>query len=107
MIVIGARAVRVLGALLVAVVVLAGCRAMTGRTAGQVVDDAAITASVKSKLVADRAANLTRVDVDTSNGTVYLNGVVETPEQKARAEQLAWQAQGVKNIVNNLQVQRQ
>jgi hyperosmotically inducible periplasmic protein len=59
---------------------------------------------VKTKLVGDKAANLTRVDVDTNNGTVYLNGTVDTPEQKARAEQLAWQAKGVKSVVNNLQV---
>jgi hyperosmotically inducible periplasmic protein len=67
---------------------------------------AVITASVKTKLVADKAVNLTRVDVDTNNGTVYLNGTVETTEQKARAEQLAGQASGVKAVVNNLQVQK-
>src|SRR5919106_1684069 len=100
------HAMRVLGAVLMAVSVLSGCQAMTGKTAGQTVDDAAITAAVKSKLVGDKAANLTRVDVDTNNATVYLNGVVETPEQKTRAEQLAWQAKGVKNVVNNLQVQK-
>jgi hyperosmotically inducible periplasmic protein len=59
---------------------------------------------VKSRLVADKPANLTRVDVDTNNGTVYLNGTVETPEQKSRAEQLAWLAKRVKSVVNNLQV---
>jgi hyperosmotically inducible protein len=85
--------------------VLAGCSS-TGRTAGETVDDASITASVKSKLVADKASNLTRVDVDTNRGTVYLNGTVDTSEQKVRAEQLAWQAGGVKNVVNNLQVER-
>lgn len=86
--------------------VLGGCRALTGKTAGENVDDATITASVKSKLVADRASNLTRVDVDTNNGTVYLNGTVETAEQKIKAEQLAWQAKGVRSVVNNLQVQK-
>lgn len=91
---------------LVVVSVLAGCQSMTGKTAGQNVDDASITASVKSKLVADKTSNLTRVDVDTNNGTVYLNGTVDNAEQKTRAEQLAWQASGVKNVVNNLQVQR-
>ena len=97
---------RVLGAVLLAVSILSGCEAMTGKTAGQAVDDATITAAVKAKLVGDKAANLTRVDVDTNNATVYLNGVVETPEQKTRAEQLARQAKGVKNVVNNLQVQK-
>ena len=56
--------------------------------------------------MSDKASNLTRVDVDTNNGTVYLNGTVESPEQKSRAEQLAWQASGVKTVVNNLQVQK-
>ena len=60
----------------------------------------------EGQLVSDKASNLTRVDVDTNNGTVYLNGTVESPEQKSRAEQLAWQASGVKTVVNNLQVQK-
>ncbi|HET9490220.1 MAG TPA: BON domain-containing protein [Methylomirabilota bacterium] len=100
------RAFKTLAVVAVILSLLSGCRAMTGKTTGQTIDDASITASVKSKLVADKAANLTRVDVDTNNGTVYLNGTVETPEQKTRAEQLAWQAGGVKAVVNNLQVQR-
>ena len=100
------RAFKTLAVVAVILSLLSGCRAMTGKSTGQSVDDASITASVKSKLVADKAANLTRVDVDTNNGTVYLNGTVETPEQKTRAEQLAWQAGGVKAVVNNLQVQK-
>lgn len=100
------RAFRTVAVLLVLLAITAGCRSMTGKTAGETVDDATITASVKSKLVADRASNLTKVDVDTNNGTVYLNGTVETAEQKSRAEQLAWQASGVKSVVNNLQLQK-
>jgi hyperosmotically inducible periplasmic protein len=92
-------------AIVVAVLALSmGCQSATGKSAGTVVDDTSITASVKAKLVADKPANLTRVDVDTNNGTVYLNGMVDSPEHKARAEQLAWQASGVKTVVNNLQV---
>ncbi len=83
-----------------------GCSRITGRTASHQVDDATITQAVKGKLVADSASSLSRVDVDTNRGTVYLNGTVQTPEQKAKAEELAWQATGVKSVVNNLQVQR-
>ncbi len=97
---------RLVAALLVILSVVAGCHSMTGKTAGENVDDATITASLKAKLVADKPSNLTRVDVDTNNATVYLNGVVESAEQKARAEQLAWQAKGVKSVVNNLQVKK-
>jgi hyperosmotically inducible protein len=100
------RAFKTLALMLILVAAVSGCRATTGKTAGQNVDDATITASVKSKLVADKASNLTRIDVDTNNGTVYLNGTVDSPEQKTKAEQLAWQAKGVKAVVNNLQVRR-
>lgn len=84
---------------------VAGCTPMTGQTAGQYVDDSTITASVKAKLVADKAANLTRVDVDTTNKVVTLNGIVESPDEKLRAEQLAMQVAGVQRIDNNLQIQ--
>src|SRR5207247_3383387 len=86
--------------------VLSGCRSMAGKSAGTNIDDASITTAVKSKLVADKVSNLTRVNVDTNNGTVYLNGTVESAEQRARAEQIAREAKGVHNVVNNLQVQR-
>ncbi len=81
-----------------------GCQAMTGKTAGQNVDDTNLTASVKAKLVADKAANLTRIDVDTNNGIVYLNGTVNSPQEKTKAEELARDTRGVKKVVNNLQV---
>jgi len=99
------RGVRFVAVLLV-MLSLVACSSTTGKTAGENIDDATITAAVKAKLVADKPANLTRVGVDTNNATVYLNGVVESPEQKARAEQLAWQAKGVKSVVNNLQVKK-
>jgi hyperosmotically inducible protein len=83
---------------------LASCQAMTGKTAGENVDDATITASVKSQLVADKASNLVRVDVDTNKGVVYLNGTVDSPAQKTRAADLARRVKGVTNVVNNIQV---
>ena len=91
--------------IVLALVSLVGCGAMGGKSA-DAVDDATITAAVKTKLVADKVSNLTRVDVDTNNATVYLKGNVESSEQKARAEQLAWEAKGVRGVVNQLQVQR-
>jgi osmotically-inducible protein OsmY len=83
-----------------------GCTSMTGQSAGQYVDDSTITSTVRAKLVADKAANFTRIDVDTTNRVVSLNGVVESSEQKTRAEQLAMQVSGVRKVDNNLQVQK-
>ena len=86
---------------------LAGCQAMTGRTTGQNIDDSTLTGSVKTKLATDKVSSLTRIDVDSTNGVVALNGVVESAEQRARAQDLAAQVNGVKRVVNNLQVQKQ
>ncbi len=71
---------------------------MTGQTAGQYIDDSTITTSVKAKLVADKAANFTRIDVDTTNRVVSLTGVVESPEQKTRAQQIAMDVSGVRGV---------
>jgi hyperosmotically inducible periplasmic protein len=99
-----------LGALLVLVMLLAvtaGCTAMTGKSAGQNVDDTTITAQVKTKLAAEKPATLTKVDVDTNQGTVYLTGNVENATVKARATELARQVAGVRDVVNNLKIQTQ
>jgi hyperosmotically inducible protein len=87
------------------VAVTAGCTSMTGKSAGQNVDDASITAQVKSKLAAEKVATLTKVDVDTNKGTVYLTGNVENATIKARATEIAKAVSGVRDVVNNLNVQ--
>src|SRR5688572_11509751 len=88
----------------VAVLFVAECQA-GGRTPGETVSDATITAAVKAKLTADTASNLVKVNVDTTKGTVYLKGSVQTAEQKARAEELARGTRGVQTVVNSLEVQ--
>jgi hyperosmotically inducible periplasmic protein len=100
------RPLKTLLAVLLTVFSLAGCQAMTGKTTGQNVDDAALTTAVKTKLAADKLSSLTRVDVDTNNGTVSLNGVVESSDQRARAQELASQVNGVNRVINNIQVQK-
>ena len=52
-----------------------------------------------------QACHSDRVDVDTTNQVVSLNGIVETQQQKQRAEELARQVSGVKAVKNNLQIQ--
>jgi len=69
-----------------------------------VVEDPVITSSIKNRLAADRMTSLARINVDTTAGTVYLNGTVSMPEQRIRAEQLAYEVRGVNRVINNLQV---
>lgn len=85
---------------------IVGCQSTTGKTAGQSIDDATITASVQSKLSSDRLSNFSRVDVDTERGVVTLNGVVKSADQKIRVAQMAREVSGVKNVNNNLQIQQ-
>jgi hyperosmotically inducible protein len=87
------------------VAVMTGCTSMTGKSAGENVEDATITATVKSKLAAEKVATLTKVDVDTNKGTVYLTGNAENTEIKSRATQIAREVPGVRDVVNNLKVQ--
>src|SRR6185295_8747045 len=87
------------------VIVLTACESMTGKTAGQNIDDAALTASVQAKLTKDKLSNFSRINVDTDRNVVSLNGVVQTIEEKSRAEDLARQVAGVRNVNNNLQIQ--
>jgi hyperosmotically inducible periplasmic protein len=91
-------------AMLLVVAFMPGCRSMTGRSVGRVIDDKTITAQVKSKLVADKASNLTRIGVTTINGVVHLDGAVDSVNNKVRAEEFARQVNGVTNVVNNIQV---
>jgi hypothetical protein len=64
--------------------------------------DAAITAAVKSKLVADKASSLVKVNVETNQGVVELKGTVDSDRTKQRATDLARQVEGVRKVVNNL-----
>jgi osmotically-inducible protein OsmY len=99
------QAIRFFSAAILVVALLSGCQAMTGKTAGQTMDDAAVTTAVKAKLAGEKAITMTRIDVDTNRGVVSLNGVVDDPAMKARAEELAKQVKGVQQVNNNLQVQ--
>jgi osmotically-inducible protein OsmY len=83
---------------------LNGCQAMTGQTVGESMDDSVITSSVKTHLASDKLVTLTRVDVETNNGIVYLTGQVQTAEQRSHIGSLASEVKGVKQLVNNLQV---
>ena len=78
------------------VLLIAGCQAMTGETAGQNIDDGTLTTSVKTALAGERINTLTRVGVETNNGIVVLTGEVETAQEKSRAGTVASQVKGVR-----------
>jgi len=72
--------------------------------AGDKIEDAAITAKVKTALVSEPGLKALRIDVDTANGVVTLNGAVDTPQNLDRATQVAQAVEGVKSVDNRLNV---
>lgn len=80
----------------------AACSRDDGKTAGQSIDDAAVTAKVKTALAQDPAVKAIEVKVDTFKGTVQLSGWVNTAEEKARAEQVAKTVPGVTTVENKI-----
>jgi hyperosmotically inducible protein len=74
------------------------------RTAGQVVDDAGITAKVKAALLAEKDVDGMKINVDTSQGKVTLSGKVPDQSQVEKATQVARGIEGVKTVENQLTV---
>ena len=73
------------------------------RPVGTVMDDAAITAAVKAKLLADPTVGGLKIDVDTRNGVVYLTGDhMKNQAEIDQAIKLAKETSGVKSVENKL-----
>lgn len=68
--------------------------------------DPGITASVKTKLLADPTVGGLRIDVDTRDGIVTLSGQVKSPAERVLALKLARETDGVKTVENKLTVAR-
>jgi hyperosmotically inducible protein len=67
-----------------------------------VADDTAITAKVKASILAEPGLKSTQINVDTKNATVTLSGTVDSDIMRDRAKQIAMATDGVKNVVDNL-----
>lgn len=74
------------------------------RRVGQIVDDGAITAAVKTKLIRSKYVDAGKIDVDTYEGVVTLNGRVDSYVAREQAETLATGTKGVRSVVNKLEV---
>ena len=78
----------------------AGC----GKTVGETIDDATVTAQVKTALVGDPEVGGLRIDVDTFKGIVTLSGAVKTTAERDKAVALATKVKGVKDVKSTLQI---
>jgi len=94
-------------AVILACVLTSSCRSaepQADRSERHVLDDAAITARIRSKLAADGAINPFAIDVTTVQGTVTLQGHVDEEAARERADRYARETDGVKRVINLVKV---
>ncbi len=71
---------------------------------GNIVEDSAITASIKADLLKDPGLSALGIEVNTVKGEVTLRGAVSTDVRKQRAEGIASHIVGVTKVNNLLRV---
>ena len=76
----------------------------TVKSAGEQIDDSAVTGKVKTALARDPATSAFKIEVETFRGEVQLNGFVDSADMKSSATRVARSVGGVKSVSNNLQV---
>jgi len=82
-----------------------GCASMTGRTAGEYVDDTAITAEANTIIVKDQEAQYLKIDVSSTKGDVVLTGYVNNKMTEERLIEKIRQIKGVKSVTSLLKVE--
>jgi len=74
------------------------------RSLGTQVDDATIALTINEALFSYNEALYQDVGIDVTEGRVLLTGKVKEPQDRVEAVRIAWQAQGVKEVINEIQV---
>jgi hyperosmotically inducible periplasmic protein len=88
-----------------AVALVPGCAITRPQeTVGAYVDDSAITSTIKSRMVEDKAVDAVAINVETLNGNVQLSGFAKDRLEKQTAESIAMKVKGVKSVQNNITV---
>jgi hyperosmotically inducible protein len=73
-------------------------------TAGDKIDDASITAEVKSSLQSHHSTSALHTGVTTTDGVVTLSGIAKNDAEKSLVTKLATDINGVTSVINNMTV---
>lgn len=76
----------------------------TNPTLGDKIDDASITAQVKSSLLAHRSTSALKTTVSTTDGVVTLGGVAKNDAEKSLVTKLTEDINGVVSVINNMTI---
>lgn len=87
------------------VAVVSGCAVQRGQeSVGSYVDDAAITAKVKSRFVENKQVDAASISVETMRGTVMLSGFAKDGAERSSAESVAKGVSGVRSVKNEIMI---
>jgi len=81
----------------------AGTAAMEERGFGAAVSDATIQAELNARLLGQSADMWTGLSVQVIEGRVLLSGKVRRPEMRLSAVRIAWQVNGVREVINEIE----
>jgi len=73
-------------------------------TIGDKIDDASITAQVKSSLMSHHSTSALHTGVSTTDGVVTLSGIAKNEAEKSLVTKLATDIDGVTSVINNMTV---
>ncbi len=73
-------------------------------TMGDKIDDASITAEVKSSLLSHRSTSALHTTVSTKDGVVTVSGIAKNDAEKSLVTKLATDIDGVNSVINNMTI---
>jgi len=82
-----------------------GCASMTGKTAGETIDDAKIVTESNAIIVKDEDAKFLKIDVSSTDGNVVLVGFIHDRSAEDRIVAKIRQIRGVKSVKSELKVE--
>jgi osmotically-inducible protein OsmY len=74
------------------------------QTLGEKIDDASITAQVKSSLTSHRSTSALKTKVSTTDGVVTLSGIAKNAAEKSLVTKLVTDIDGVTSVINNMTI---
>ena len=78
--------------------------AQPGETTSEKIDDASITAQVKSSLMSHRSTSALKTKVSTTDGVVTVSGTAKNAAEKSLVTKLVTDVHGVTSVINNMTI---
>ena len=74
------------------------------RSMGEAMNDKVLVSKVKTRLIGEPGVRSLNIDVDVYRGVCYLVGIADTSSQKHKVVEVARSTDGVKQVVDNIQL---